>query len=305
VTDVGIPVQVAVIITAFNEGEELLRTLQSIRKSAVDCSKILIVDDGSTDDSVNSFELSDCLVIRHSERNGVAISRDEAASINHAASYCFFDGHQRVTPECINDCARLAVNEKSIVCPDVRDFDEDAKPLYGAYFVLRQDAPPFGAEWYRRPASSKVTTINSLRAPPYVIPASIYPKVRWSRLLRGWGGSEASVSLKAFFTNTPILHLHGPMAYHKFKKKFHYDVTWDEIWRNHALIARICFSEATWYEYWLPEVFQEHLSGETRQEMDSIAVKAEHLEFQQLKVRPDHEFWTRLAFQKIPPAVKR
>ncbi|MCA9010168.1 MAG: glycosyltransferase family 2 protein [Planctomycetaceae bacterium] len=299
------PVSIAVIVTAFNEGLELACTLKSVQESVSDGDEMIIVNDGSADDSFDSIDRSNCRVIRHSERLGVAVSRDEAANASQANTLCFLDGHQRISIDCIDQCKRLAISRNAIVCPDISDFGDAQDPLYGAYFRLRTDSPPFSAEWYRQPPINTVTAVNSLRAPAYVIPRTVYPKVRWSRLLRGWGGSEACVSIKAFFTRTPILHLCGPIAYHKFKKTFHYEVTLDEIWRNHALIARICFSEATWYDYWLPDVFREHLSEETQLEMDSDAVKAEHLEFQQIKVRPDHEFWTRLAFQKVPPAVKR
>src|SRR5207244_2603426 len=138
--------------------------------------------------------------------------------------------------------------------------------------------PPFGAEWKYRTPDQSVTSISSLRAPGYLIPAEVYPKVRWSRSLRGWGGSEAAVSLKAFIAGVDILHLCGPVAYHQFKKKFHYDVSWDEVWRNHAIIARICFDERTWYEYWLPEVFEKNLSAAALNDLESDELRIEHEE---------------------------
>jgi glycosyltransferase involved in cell wall biosynthesis len=299
-------IQITAIVTAFDEGTELLNTVRSVTDAMCYVGyEILVVDDGSTDGYPQDPALALLVKIVHPARTGVANSRDEAVEIASGTCFAFLDGHQRLTTGCLNECAQLAIQENAIVCPDITGYNQDDELLHGAYFHMPRRKPPFGANWRTLTPKKRVTRISSLKAPAYVIPAAVYPKVRWSRLLKGWGGSEGSVSVKAFFTDTRILHLHGPIAYHKFKKSFHYDVTWDEIWRNHALIARICFSEATWYDYWLPEVFQEHLSEETQQEMDSDPVKAEHLEFQQIKVRPDHEFWTRLAFQKIPSAVKR
>lgn len=299
-------VRVSVVITAFNEGAELLQTVLSVAECM--CSKafeIIVVDDGSTDDCVQHARIDEHVKIAHDKRNGVACSRDEAVHVATGECFAFLDGHQRLTHGCLSECSRVAMRENAIVCPDTMGFEQDDRTAHGANFYFARARPPFGAKWRLLKPEKQITRVRSLKAPAYVIPAEIYPKVRWSRLLRGWGGSEGSVSLKAFFTDTPILHLCGPIAYHKFKKTFHYEVTWDEIWRNHALIARICFSESTWYDYWLPEVFAKHLSEKTQQEMDSDAVKAEHLEFQQIKIRPDHEFWTRLAFQKVPAAVKR
>lgn len=205
---------------------------------------------------------------------------------------------------CLDQCSAIAKRRKSIVTPILQDFGECSSLIYGAKFVMGKSGPPFGAEWKLTKPRKKISTVNSLRAPAYVIPASLYPKVAWSPLLRGWGGSEACVSLKAFFTGVPILHLCGPIAYHKFKSKFHYPVTWDEIWRNHALIARICFSERTWYDYWLPKIFEPHLNDSVQREMESDAVRDEQRAFQKLKVRPDHEFWTHLVFRAVPRSIR-
>ncbi|MEZ6034223.1 MAG: glycosyltransferase family 2 protein [Planctomycetaceae bacterium] len=296
---------ISVVVPAHNEANNLAKTISSVGHSCPMDTEIIILDDASTDRCCNNQSDNRAHVKRLRKRTGVAYCRDLGVELASGEFYAFVDGHQRFSKGCLEQCAQLAGKRDAIVCPDIRGFERNAPALYGAIFRRRLKGPPFGADWNLQPPPKTVRRINSLRAPAYVIPRTVYPSVRWSRLLRGWGGSEACVSIKAFFTRTPILHLSGPIAYHKFKKKFHYEVTWDEIWRNHALIARICFSEATWYDYWLPEVFREHLSEKTQLEMDSDAVRAEHLEFQQIKVRPDHEFWTRLAFQKVPPAVKR
>lgn len=293
------------IIPAYNEAGDLVRTVSAVRQSCSGSAEIIVIDDGSTDQCCEARIVKREYVKRLKKRTGVAYCRDLATKLATGSCFAFVDGHQKFSRSCLSLCAELACARNAIVCPDIKDYERKAPQLYGAVFRRRRNGPPFGAEWNLKIPARMVSSINSLRAPAYVIPRTVYPSVRWGHLLRGWGGSEACVSLKAFFTRTPILHLSGPIAYHKFKKTFHYEVTWDEIWRNHALIARICFSEATWRDYWLPKVFHEHLSAETKLEMDSDAVKAEHLEFQQIKVRPDHEFWTRLAFQKIPPAVQR
>jgi len=295
-----------VIITTYNESKDLLDTIESVRANTNCDYEVVVVDDGSNDNDGELIAASpNVSVIRHLERIGVGASREEGTRCATGEVLAFIDGHQRFTQGCLDQCWVISLDHNAIVTPDVCGFEIGDRLLHGAFFVRKTQSPPFSSEWRFVTPRQRITSISSLRAPAYVIPRDVYPKVRWSRLLRGWGGSEACVSLKAFFTKTPILHLHGPISYHKFKTKFHYEVTWDEIWRNHALIARICFSEATWYDYWLPDVFHEHLSEATRQEMDSDAVKAEHLEFQQIKVRPDHEFWTRLAFQKLPPAVNQ
>ena len=295
--------EISAILSVFNENAELNRTLASLNQ-ADGLEETIVVNDASTARVLFSIRTKNLRTISHRRRVGVAASRHEATLLSKGKAYAYLDAHQRVTPDCLSKCANLSIKRRAIVTPDIRDFGPDIHSMRGAEFVMRRGKPPFGAEWRLRAATPPVSRVSSLKAPAYVIPASVYPKVSWSPLLRGWGGSEACVSLKAFFTGVPILHLCGPIAYHKFKTKFHYPVTWDEIWRNHALIARICFSERTWYDYWLPKIFEPHLNETVQREMDSAEVREEQRAFQKLKVRPDHEFWTRLVFRAVPKSVR-
>jgi hypothetical protein len=66
-----------------------------------------------------------------------------------------------------------------------------------------------------------------------------------------------------------------------------YSTTWEDIWRNQAIIARVCFDEATWFGYWLPLLFAPHLSDEARAAVESAEVLAEHRAFASRKVRSD------------------
>jgi hypothetical protein len=170
--------------------------------------------------------------------------------------------------------------------------------------VNRGEDKWFAAEWKLRVPSSSVTSVDSLRAPAYAVPRHLYRKLRWSEALRGWGGTEAALSVKAFFAGVEILHLCGPMVRHKFKRKFHYDVGWQEVRRNQSLIARLCFSERTWQQYWRPEVFEPLLTEEDLLELDSEAILAERDEFARYKVRSDEDYWTRLIFRPLPDALK-
>jgi len=300
---------ISAIITEFNENLDLCKTLESLIDNTTLLSDVVIVDDGSDIESnVDHFQIRHPAIRfqlrRHDTRMGVGCSREEACRASIGSFFAILDAHQSFEHGCLDECARICSERNAIVTPCIKDFEERIHFLHGATFELVDDKPIFSAKWRNLKSKRQIHPVSSLKAPAYVIPASVYPKVAWSPLLRGWGGSEACVSLKAFFTGVPILHLCGPIAYHKFKTKFHYPVTWDEIWRNHALIARICFSERTWYDYWLPKIFEPRLNETVQREMDSAEVREEQRAFQKLKVRPDHEFWTRLVFRAVPKSVK-
>jgi hypothetical protein len=114
------------------------------------------------------------------------------------------------------------------------------------------------------------------------------------------------VTLKAFFQDVDILHLCGPMARHYFRegRQIPYSAPWESVWRNHALVARVCFDDKTWYEHWLPNVFYKHLSPEAKRDLESAEVVAEHEAFLAQKVRPDREFWRGLLQVEEPACVR-
>ena len=296
--------KVSVVLTAHNEGQEVIQTIRSIQDQTTSAVEIVLVDDASNDRCCEfARSMPEIRLVEHPSRMGIARSRLQGSSICTGDVLAYLDSHQRVEGDTLLRCSKLAVTENSIVCPDVCGFDDDVR-LHGAYFTRCQKQNFFSAEWKLRSPRHEISRVSSLKAPAYFIPRSVYSRIKWSPLLRGWGGSEACISLKAFFLDVPILHLCGPLIRHQFKRTFHYEVGWPEVWRNHAIIARICFDDRTWYQYWLPEVFDAHLDDVTKQELESEEIKAEQLEFAKFKVRKDSEFWTRLTFRKLPAALE-
>lgn len=289
----------SVVITAHNEGEEVQRTVESVLTNTGGRLEIVIVDDGSTDDCCQ--DLPDRVrVLRNDTRTGVASSRDQAVRHAHGDAFAFLDGHQRVSQSALNRCAAYANDRAAIIFPDIRGFDAGATTSHGARFELCPEHGYFSSRWTSQTPEQLLTRVSSLRAPAYVIPRSVYDRVRWIRGLRSWGGSESAVSLKAFFADVPILHLCGTLTQHRFKKELHYDACWDDVWRNHALIARVCFEDRTWHDYWLPQVFDGHLTEEAALTLESDDVIAQRDDFHRTKVRTDREFWTELLNRPVP-----
>jgi hypothetical protein len=216
---------------------------------------------------------------------------------------CYLDAHQRIGPGALDRCAELALRENAITCPDVRDYGWFRWRLHGADFQLCPERGFFTSTWRQWFQRRGVQQISGLRAPPYLIPRGLYEDVAWSRFLQGWGGSEASVVVKAFFTGHRILHISGPVVRHQFQARSGFAVTWDELFRNQAVIARICFAQKTWDNYWLPRVFDGHLAEQTRQALESEPLLAEHRRFQGRKRFADRHFWTDLLKTAAPPGI--
>ena len=295
----------SIILTAHNEGREVRRTTRSLLAQTRGEIEVVLVDDASSDGCCDGAGADRVTIVRNENRIGVAASRCQGIRAASGDVFVIVDGHQRVSPGALNRCATLARQRSAIIFPDIRGFDRESATIHGATFQLCPKHGYFTAKWNTRIPRRRVTQVSSLRAPAYVMSRDVYNQVRWIRGLRNWGGSEAAVSVKAFFLNIPILHLCGTLTRHKFKKKLQYDASWDDVWRNQALIARVCFSDHSWYEYWLPKVFDGHLTDEAVSDMESESVLAQQKEFSHMKTRSDAEFWTDLLKQPVPRELSR
>ncbi len=295
-------IRLSVIITAYNEGAEVLRTVQSVRDNTQSDHEIIVVDDGSTDGSCLALDGLGARVIRHPERVGVAHARDVGTRAAVGDVFAYLDAHQRVDPGCLDRCAEIAALYGAIVCPPCRPLNRRYAVGYGACFRLCPERGIFSSHLRIDRPSQEITRISGLRSPGYVIPRSAYKRVVWITGLRGWGATDYCLALKAFFADVDILLANVGGTSHLFRKRIPYETTWEGVWRNHALIARVCFDDRTWRRYWLPEVFRGNLTDDAVGELDSPAVLAERDAFLAQKVRPDREFWRGLL--RIPePSV--
>jgi glycosyltransferase involved in cell wall biosynthesis len=283
--------RLSVIITAHNEGAEVRRTVESVRANTRLDHEIIVVDDGSTDRSCCGLEARDVRVIRHPERVGVAYSRDEGSRAAGGDVFAYLDAHQRVEPGCLDRCAELALTHRAIICPPCRPLNRRYPVGYGASFRLCPKRRFFSARSRIDRPRQEVARISALRSPGYLIPRNVYRRVAWIAGLRGWGATDYSVALKAFFADVDILATNTTGTSHQFRKRIPYATCWEGVWWNHALIARVCFDDRTWSRYWLPEVFGANLPDHALRELDSTAVLAERDAFLGAKVRPDREFW--------------
>ncbi len=281
----------SVIITAHDEGDEVLRTVHSVRAHTAINHEILVIDDGSTDGSCDGLERLGVRVIKLNERIGVAYSRDLGTRNAAGDAFAYLDGHQRVDPGCLDRATALAIAYQAITCPPCRPLYQRYPIGYGASFRLSRKHGVFDAYTRTDRPRHDVTWISALRSPGYVIPRTVYDRVTWIDGLRGWGATDLSLGVKTFFTDVNILYVDIGATHHLFRKAIPYLTTDEAVWRNHALIARVCFDERTWNRYWYPEVFRLLLTDDAMTELDSPSVRTQHAAFQERKTRPDREFW--------------
>lgn len=93
---------VSVVIPTYNSGAFLTETLQSVQQQTLTDWELLIIDGGSTDDTlaiVQQFCGADTRIALHTQHGGVAFSRNRGAQLAKGEFIAFLDSDDRWHPD--------------------------------------------------------------------------------------------------------------------------------------------------------------------------------------------------------------
>lgn len=305
---------ISVVITSFNEGDEVANTVNSVRENTEGKHEIVLIDDGSTDGSCDKVEVEQ--LIRHEDSQGIAASRRVGVAAAKGDVLAFLDAHQRVSKGCLDRCAALSMERHAIVWPDVKGLVDRNWCGHGALLKIWKDGEKdgktkrtglYGARYRRRKQRDKISRCTTMVVPGYTMDRTAWRKCELIDGLKRWGASEPALTVKAFFTDTDILHLcDGSLARHYFREngKIPYSAPWRLARMNHAMISRVCFEVATWDNHWRGVYKKLKLTDEDLSEIEE-KVEGQRQEFQKIKKRPDAEFWRGLLHEPVPAGVAR
>lgn len=306
---------ISVIITSFNEGDEVKKTVDSIRANTAGQYEIILVDDGSTDGSCDGHDVH---VIRHQESQGIAASRRVGVAAARGDAFAFLDGHQRVSKGCLNRCAALSLERDAIVWPDVRGLVDRNWCGHGGIMKLMKGVEKdkktrreglYGGRYRSGKPRDVVSRCSTMIVPGYTMSRKAWDKCELIDGLKRWGASEPALTVKAFFTDTDVLHLcDGSLARHFFRPsgKIPYSAPWSLARRNHALISRVCFEDETWQKFWRGVYKKLKVTDEQLAEIEQDPlIETQRADFKKIKKRPDSEFWRGLLHEPVPAGVVR
>lgn len=198
--------KLTVIIPFLNEKEEVRNTAKSLRESSEQDFEIILINDCSTDgyDYKKVAADFDAHYIEHTERMGVAASRDEGVSKCSTEYFLFLDAHMRVYQKDWVDILvkELENNEKCLLCASTLSIDTDGQATteklgYGACF----DFSELSVHWL---TSENATSEERIIDIPCILGAGYAcSKKYWSHLeglsgLKSYGLDEQLISIKVW-----------------------------------------------------------------------------------------------------------
>ena len=240
--------RIAAVITAWNEGVEVQRTVASLRASVSDATDlcIILVDDGSTDGSCGFGENSPDVTLRHAQPRGVGASRNVGlwhARYWGAHAVSFHDAHMRFPFGGLEHLARRAVQSGAIVCSGSTGLDGGARNWGCDMFWNRRDGlqpkwrdhEPPPDEWSRSPCPMGAGYVMDMRTASKLREAT---GELWDDTVGRWGFSEQALAVKAFLLDVLV--------------EFSRDVVFQHLYREtnptpdaaHAVRRNVCYSMA-------------------------------------------------------------
>lgn len=220
------------IIPFYNEGDELIRTLSSIRRTAGNKIKIIIVDDKSDDGFDYKLMSSkyDVAYISNPIRLGPAMSKEKGVQCCTTPNFILLDAHMRFYQVDWVDTiiAELSDNPNQILCCQTKTLrivdgevkEEDVATTYGAYIYFGINNYTPIAIWNTNP---KIRPLQSGHIPcilgaTYASSKKYWNKLRGFRGLLCYGCEEPLISLKAWLQGGKCRFLQNISVGHVYKE---------------------------------------------------------------------------------------
>lgn len=233
---------ISVVIITLNEGEFLQHTIDSLRRGLPDSSEIIVVDDGSTDQSTDFLTEGhrDVTLLRPAERLGVSRARNFGAARAIGDILVFSDAHvlvpERWLPPLLD---QLACEEVGAVAPAVGTLRPAAVECTG-YGQKWSDAG-LGVEW-----------LNAHGSRPYPVPLlcgcflamrrEVFTNVGgFDDGMVVWGAEDSELSIRLWTSGYECRLVPELEIQHRFRASFPYQVNWEPILHNRLRLATLHF----------------------------------------------------------------
>jgi glycosyltransferase involved in cell wall biosynthesis len=232
----------SVVVISLNEGESLRRTVDNLRDTLPPQSEIVVVDDGSTDGSVDflSDGYAGVTLLRPAERLGVSRARNFGARHATGDVLVFSDAHVSVpqgwSEPLLDLLARPAVGAVA--------------PAIGTMQAGEHASTGYGQKW--SDASLAVGWLSQQSGTPYPVPllCGCFLALRCDVFTETggfdpgmvvWGAEDSELSIRLWTLGYECWVAPEVTVQHAFRARFPYEVKWEPVLHNRLRLATMHF----------------------------------------------------------------
>jgi glycosyltransferase involved in cell wall biosynthesis len=236
-----------------NEGDEVERTVQSVRQTAGDNVDILLINDASQDDIdyEKVAQTYNAGYIKNATRKGVAQSRDMGVAMTDTPFFILMDAHMRLYRDNWWSEALKYVeqDDRAVYCLKCLVLDDSGEIMndrYGTGACIKLYAEVFDSvldpSWIT--ADNKtVFDIPCVLGASYIMSKRYWEYIKGLSLLRYYGSDEAYLSLKVWLEGGSCKLIPDVEAGHIFRSKAPYRISYTDSIFNKLMIAETVLPE--------------------------------------------------------------
>jgi len=233
---------VSIVIPTHNEGDDVLDTVDCIlRNSGGYLNELIVVDDGSTDHSAEALKvLADAKKIRllQGKQLGAIHSRNMGAQAANSKIVGFIDAHCYTPQDWLK--------------PIVKEFAEN--PQYAALSpaiacTKNMHAVGYGATWIDDELAmhwlgqvDKVSDVPFIGGAATFVRKSVFDQINgFDKGIVQWGYEDIELSIRLWLLGYSVKVVPQSVIYHKFRKKFRYDINFTDVLYNKLRLVFLHF----------------------------------------------------------------
>jgi len=232
---------VSVVIISRNEGARLEATVRNVQRTVpANRAELIVVDDGSTDDSFRFLRRSRAARVLRSEGIGVANARNLGASHATGDVIVFCDAHMKLPTAWHRALMKpLASPSVGATAPGIYSITQPERRGFGLYL----SGPELRVRWKPFPGRSPA------RVP--ILPGCLLAMRRdvfdetggFDPGMRQLGGNDNELSLRLWLLGYELLVVPAVEAGHLFRTRIPFDATWAAVVHNRLRTAFVHFRQ--------------------------------------------------------------
>lgn len=224
---------VSFVIPSHNEGQNLLKTVESLQTTTGCSYEVIIIDNGSTDGSSDFISQRDpdprVRLVKTDQRLGVARARNLGADLVRGEVVVFVDAHVLFQPDWVLPLLEALKREDvAIAAPGVSAWGNVGAKGYG----MRWRNARLDIEWLSKKS-------NEPYAVPLVPGLCMGLRTEFFKQIGGfdpgmvnWGSEDLEICLRAWLLGYEVLLVPDIEVSHLFRPRHIYPVDWTDVLYN-------------------------------------------------------------------------